>query len=90
MIRFYLSRILSWLVKLPWAEFLRVVEAARLAAETWPKSSLMTDEEKDAQNARRVEQVTRFIRMTFPNLIGWQLNVVLEIAVAWLKTKAQK
>ena len=89
MIRFYLSRILSWLVSLPWSEFLRVVESVRTAAETWPKADTMSPAEKDAQNARRVEQVTRFIRLNFPSLIGWKLNVVLEIAVAWLKAKSK-
>ena len=84
MIRFFLSRVLAWLTELPWSDFLRIVRAAALANDKWGKDSAMSAVEISAIQTTRRHSVALFIQRSFPRLTGWKLNVVLELAVAWL------
>jgi len=90
MIRFFLSRTLLWLANLPWADFLRVVQSVRVAAEIWPKHTSLDKGTRAEINQRRAEQVRRFIRQTFPAFDGWMVNGIMELAVAWFNRGHKK
>lgn len=90
MLRFFLTRILSWLASLSWADFLRIVATARTAAAEWPKPDGVSPGQKASINSKRVAVVNGFIEQTFPKLTGATLNVIRELAVAWLNRSAAK
>lgn len=83
MIKFFLARVLAWIAKISWSDFLRIVWAAQSAASQWPKTDAMDDTERDAANAKRAAAVTDFIGQAF-QVSGWMTNVLRELAVAWL------
>jgi len=79
-----LRLVLRWLAKLPWSDFLRIVTAANLAAQHWPKSAGQSPAARAAINNARANHVRQFITTNFPKLSGFVLNAILELAVAWL------
>lgn len=88
MIKFFLARVLSWVAKISWSDFLRIVWAAESAAEQWPKTTAMTDEERSQANADRAAAVSSFITAAFGDKSsGWIVNVLRELAVAWVSRK---
>ncbi len=84
MIKFFLSRVLAWAASLSWADFLRIVEAAANAGHAWEKVAGMTKAEEASINAARAGHVSGFIQTVFPKLPTRAVNLVREIAVAWL------
>ena len=86
MIKFFLARVLSWVAKIKWSDFLRIVWAAESAAKQWPKNTAMTDEERAQVNTQRAASVNAFIAAAFP-ASGWIVNVLRELAVAWISRK---
>lgn len=90
MLRFFLTRILSWLASMSWSDFLRIVDTARTAAAEWPKPEGVNPGQKTSINGKRVAVVNGFIEQTFPMLKGATMNVIRELAVAWLNRSAAK
>lgn len=84
MIKFFLSRVLAWAASLSWADFLRIVQAATSASHAWEKVAGMSAADNAAVNATRANHVNEFIRTVFPKLPAWAVNLVRELAVAWL------
>jgi hypothetical protein len=82
-----LRLVLRWLANLRWSDFLRIVDAANLAAQYWTKSASMTPAERAEINTLRADHVRQFIATNFSKLSGFILNAVLELAVAWLNKK---
>lgn len=84
-----LRLVLRWLANLPWSEFLRIVTAANLAAQHWPKSAGQSPAARAVINNTRAAHVRQFITTNFPKLSGFVMNTLLELAVAWLNKSAK-
>lgn len=84
MIKFFLSRVLAWAAKISWADFLLIATSASHAATIYPKPDVMTEEQNKAINANRAAHVSTVISRSFKELPTWAVNLVRELAVAWL------
>lgn len=81
--RIFLAPLLRWFASLSWADFTRIVLTVKQAADAWPKAANLSDAEKNNINGLRVIHVQSYIKRAFPNLSGWVLNLVTELAVGW-------
>lgn len=84
MIRFFLTRVIAWAAKISWPQFLTIVTAAALAAQRYPRHQNMPKEERAAVNGQRAQFVTDAISATLPAIPTWAVNLLRELAVAWL------
>jgi len=84
MIKFFLSRVLGWLASISWKDFLLIVSSAGHAAVIFPKKPGLTPAENAAVNANRAAHVSSVIARTWAGLPTWTVNVIRELAVAWL------
>lgn len=87
-IQFFLARVLKWIASLSWKQFLIIVAAAAGAAQQYPRAAFMSKAERDAVNRKRADFVSNVITSTFTGLPSWTVNVLRELAVAWLNREA--
>lgn len=85
--KIFLMPVLRWLVSLPWTDFIRIVGVVGMAAEKHKKPPHVSDGVRKTINAYRSDHVRDFMFRHFPRLSGWQANVVLELAVAYVNRK---
>ncbi len=90
MIRFFLTRVLSWIGKISWTEFLQIVSSASNAASLFPKADNLSDADKAAVNVNRAAHVSNVISRVWKTLPTWAVNLVRELAVAWFNREAKK
>lgn len=84
MIRFFLTRVIAWAAKVSWTQFLIIVGAAAGAAQAYPRHDGMTKEERAVVNGQRAQFVTDTISSTLTGIPMWAVNLLRELAVAYL------
>jgi hypothetical protein len=84
MIRFFITRILAWAAKVSWTQFMTIVASAALAAQKFPRRENMTKEDRAAVNIQRAQFVSDAISATLTTIPTWAVNLLRELAVAYL------
>ena len=90
MIKFFLTRVIVWAASINWSQFLKVVSIIKDAAILYPKAKGISKEENAHINGQRAAWASSMIVSTLSLGDGWQVNLLRELALAWLNHISKK
>lgn len=90
MIKFFLTRILAWAASVNWTQFVKILPIIREAAVQFPKVGPITKQENAFINAQRAVYAAEGISRALGIADGWQVNLLRELALAWLNHISKK
>lgn len=90
MIKFLIHRIIAWYAGLTKKDFSNAVALVSTAQDEFRVSQNPSPEERDIANAKKREYVFNALRKALPIVATWALNLLLEMAVGYLKKEDAK
>ena len=90
MIKFFLTRVIVWAASINWSQFLKILPIIKDAAKQFPKVAPLTKQENAFINAQRAVFAAEGISRTLGIGDGWQVNLLRELALAWINHISKK
>jgi hypothetical protein len=90
MIKFLIYQVIKWYAKLTKKDFEKAVALVSAAQDAFRVSANPSPEERDIANAKKREYVFNALRKALPVVATWALNMLLEMAVGYLKKNDTK
>lgn len=87
MIKIFITCIVKWASQLRWADFETIIASVTKAATLYPKPATATPQQKTAINLNRALLVAGTIAARWPKLSPGTINLLRELALAWVNRK---
>jgi len=89
-IKLFLTGVIKWASSINWSQFLKILPIIRDAAVQFPKTPGLTKQENAFINAQRAVFAAEGISRTLGIGDRWQVNLLRELALAWLNHISKK